>query len=85
MDGHEAIEELLAGYALRSLSREDAALTDSLLLDHLPSCAGCRDTLAIFQRIAGDLALAVPAVASPESLLLRLAHELGRDVEQPKR
>lgn len=85
MDGHEAIEGLLAGYVLRALSGEDAALTDSLLLDHLPSCAGCRDTLAILQRIAGDLALAVPAVAPPESLLLKLTHELWRDVEQPER
>lgn len=63
----------------------NATLTDAMLLDHLPACADCRDTLAILQRIAGDLALAVPAVAPPESLLLRLTHELGRDVEQPER
>jgi hypothetical protein len=81
-DGHEAIEELLAGYVLRALSDEDAALADGLLLDYLPSCTGCRDTLATFQRIAADLALAVPAVAPPESLLLKLTQELGPDAEQ---
>ena len=35
---HEAIEELLAGYVLRSLSGEDAARADHLLSDHVPQC-----------------------------------------------
>jgi len=76
---------LLAGYVLRALSEEDAALGDALILDHLPSCNGCRDTLTIFQRIAADLALAAPAVDPPESLLLKLTRELGRDAERRER
>ena len=35
---HEAIEELLVGYVLRSLSGEDAARADHLLSDHVPHC-----------------------------------------------
>jgi predicted anti-sigma-YlaC factor YlaD len=70
---------------IRALSDEDATLADVLILDHLPSCTGCRETLAIFQRIAADLALAAPAAAPPESLLLKLTRELGPDAERQER
>ena len=73
-DSHEWIEELLAGYVLRSLSGEDAVVADRLLSEHVPSCPMCRDTLAAFQGVAGELGL-VPAPVAPSDLLLRRMHE----------
>jgi len=43
-EDHERIDELLAGYVLLSLSGEDAAEADRILVDHVPSCATCRAT-----------------------------------------
>jgi hypothetical protein len=76
-EGHEAIEELLAGYVLRSLSGEDAARADQLLSDHVPTCAACRDTLAVFQGVTADLALGAGPMDPPETLLPRLRRDLG--------
>jgi anti-sigma-K factor RskA len=73
---HEAIDELLAGYVLRSLSGEDAAEADHLLSDHVPTCAACRDTLAAFQDLSADLALDATPLVPPETLLPRLHREL---------
>ena len=74
---HEAIEELLAGYVLRSLSGEDAAQADHLLSDHVPFCPACRDSLAVFQGVTADLALAAQPLDPPETLLPRLHRDLG--------
>jgi hypothetical protein len=74
---HEAIEELLAGYVLRSLSGEDAAQADHLLSDHVPFCPVCRDSLAVFQGVTADLALAAQPLDPPETLLPRLHRDLG--------
>lgn len=76
-DNHGTIEELLAGYVLRSLSGEDAARADHLLSDHVPSCLACRDSLAIYQVVTADLALAARPLDPPETLLPRLHRELG--------
>lgn len=76
-ESHEAIEELLAGYVLRSLSGEDASRADQLLSDHVPTCAACRDTLAVFQGVTADLALDAGPMEPPETLLPRLRRELG--------
>jgi hypothetical protein len=76
-DSHEAIEELLAGYVLRSLSGEDATRADHLLSDHVPSCRICRDSLAVFQGVTADLALAAQPLDPPETLLPRLHRDLG--------
>jgi hypothetical protein len=73
---HEQIEELLAGYVLRSLSGDDAAEADRLLSDHVPSCATCRDTLIAFQGLSADLALAAEPIAAPDTLLPRIHREL---------
>ena len=86
---HEAIDELLAGYVLRSLSGEDAAEADHLLSDHVPTCAACRDTLAAFQDLSADLALDAVPLAPPETLLPRLQRELeppaSREWRKPRR
>jgi anti-sigma-K factor RskA len=74
---HQAIDELLAGYALRSLSGPDAREAERLLTEHVPACATCRDTLAAFGAVAADLALAAPGVSPPDTLLPRLHRSLG--------
>lgn len=76
IEDHERIEELLAGYVLRSLSGEDATEADRLLSDHVPGCGSCRDTLTDFQALSADLALDTPPVAPPDTLLPRLHREL---------
>lgn len=73
---HEHVEELLAGYALRSLSGEDAAEADRVLSQHVPECARCRETLFAFSDTVADLGLAVDPVTPPETLLPRLRREL---------
>lgn len=79
MTDHEAIQELLAGYVLRSLSGEDAAEADRILSEHVPGCDECRATLDAFQSVAGDLALDAPVVEPPDTLRARLR----RDLEAP--
>jgi hypothetical protein len=78
---HEAIQELLAGYALRSLSGEDAAAAERALDEHVPACDDCRRSLDAFDAVAADLALATEPVAPPELLLARL----HRDMEPRRR
>lgn len=74
---HETIEELLAGYVLRSLSGEDAARADHLLSEHVPHCPACRDSLAVFQGVSADLALEAAPIRPPDTLLPRLHRDLG--------
>lgn len=71
-EDHERIDELLASYVLLSLSGDEAAEADRVLAEHVPGCPRCRQTLADFQAVAGDLALAAPAADPPETLLPRL-------------
>ena len=69
MIDHEAIDELLAGYVLRSLTGEDAEAADRLLTDHVPECTDCRATLDAFQGLTGDIALVAAPVPVPASLI----------------
>jgi hypothetical protein len=71
-EDHDRIQELLAGYVLLSLSGEDAVEADRLLSEHVPSCPLCRDQVAGFQAVAGDLATAVSPVQPPDLLLPRI-------------
>jgi hypothetical protein len=83
---HERIEELLAGYALRSLSGEDAVETDRLLAAHVPTCVTCRRTLLDLTATVADLAFAATPVEPPETLLPRLHRELEpRERRRPGR
>jgi hypothetical protein len=77
---HEAIDELLAGYVLGSLTGEDAREADRLLSEHVPGCAACRSTLSDFQSVMGELALSADALPPPEMLLPRLHREMGPPV-----
>lgn len=83
IDDHDHIDELLAGYVLRSLSGPDAAEADRLLSDHLPGCATCRATLDELQAVTADLGLAADPMAPPDTLLPRLHREL--EPQAPRR
>lgn len=69
---HRRVEELLAGYVLRSLSGEDAVEADRLLAAHVPICPICQPLLLELGQTAADLAFAATPVAPPETLLPRL-------------
>lgn len=73
---HETVEELMAGYALRALTGEDAREAERLLSEHVPGCLRCRRTLRAFSDTVADLALAADPVAPPEPLLPRLHRSL---------
>jgi hypothetical protein len=73
---HERIEELLAGYALLSLSGEEADEADRLLTDHVPSCVTCRRLLGSFQGLTGDLALAVDPIPVPELVSAQIRRQI---------
>jgi hypothetical protein len=73
---HDAIDELLAGYVLRSLTGRDAAEADRLLVDHVPDCSTCRQTLRSFQELTGELAVSVAPLQTPDLVLPRLHEEL---------
>lgn len=83
IDDHERIDELLAGYVLRSLTGADADEADRLLSDHVPSCDDCRRTLDDFQVVTADLGLAAEPVPPPETVLPRLHRDL--DPRAPRR
>ena len=76
MIDHEAIDELLAGYVLQSLTGEDAAAADRLLTDHVPDCTDCRATLDAFQGLTGDIALVAAPVPVPDTVLPKLHRSL---------
>jgi hypothetical protein len=77
-DTHEAVQEVLAGYALHSLGPGQAEEAEAVIASHLPYCADCREALEGFQRIAGDLALAADSHHPPRTLSAMLKRELGR-------
>lgn len=83
-EDHDRIEELLAGYVLRSLSGEDAIRADRLLTDHVPMCPACRRTLSELQELSGELALAAGTASPPDPLLRRIRRDID-GVPRPDR
>jgi hypothetical protein len=75
---HERIEELLAGHALHTLSEQDAAEADLILVDHVPTCPTCLRTVSDFQRVTGELALAADPVSPPDLVLGRIHRGIGQ-------
>ncbi len=84
-EDHDRIEELLAGYALLSLSGEDAVRADRLLAEHVPTCLRCRDAFAAFHGVAGELALATPPSSPPDLLLPRISRSIAEGPAKKKR
>jgi hypothetical protein len=84
-EDHVRIQELMAGYVLDGLSGEDAVEADRLLSEHVPSCPLCRDQLAGFQAVAGDLALAVSPAQPPDLLLPRIRRGVTETVRRRRR
>lgn len=80
---HDRIDELMAGYTLRSLTGEDATEADRLLSRHVPGCGRCRETLLAFSDTVADLALAADPIAPPDTLLPRLHRELEPRAGRP--
>jgi len=76
MIDHDAIDELLAGYVLGSLTGDDATEADRLLTGHVPGCSDCLATLDAFQGLTGDLATSVTPAAVPDTLLPQLHRSL---------
>ncbi len=76
MIDHDAVDALLAGYVLRSLTGEDAAEVDRLLADHVPGCTDCLATLDAFQGLTGEVALIAPPMPVPDTVLPRLHRSL---------
>ena len=50
-EDHERIEELLAGHAVGALDGADRAEADRLLVEHVPTCETCRETLQPFLEV----------------------------------
>jgi hypothetical protein len=84
-EDHVRIQELMAGYVLDGLSGEDAVEADRLLSEHVPSCPLCRDQMAGFQAVAGDLALAVSPAQPPDLLLPRIRRGVAETVRRRRR
>ncbi len=74
---HDRIDELLAGYVLQGLEGDDAREADRLLTEHVPDCPVCKATLADFQALTGDLALATDPIDPPEMLWPRIRRSMG--------
>jgi hypothetical protein len=84
-EDHVRIQELMAGYVLDGLSGEDVVEADRLLSEHVPSCPLCRDQMAGFQAVAGDLALAVSPAQPPDLLLPRIRRGVAETVRRRRR
>ncbi len=74
---HDRIEELLAGYVLQGLEGDDAREADRLLTEHVPDCAVCKETLADFQALTGDLALAADPIDPSDLLWPQIRRSMG--------
>jgi Anti-sigma-K factor rskA len=75
---HDRVEALLAARAVEGLDPEEAALAERALIEHVPDCARCRETLDAYRTVAGDLALLAAPVIPPDALEARLRRSIGR-------
>jgi anti-sigma-K factor RskA len=72
MIDHQAIRDLLPGYALDCLETEE----EKTVREHLASCESCRETLASFRDVSDRLSLAVPMAEPPKSLEGRIMRRI---------
>ncbi len=73
--------DLLPAYALGCLGPEEEAQVNR----HLAFCSTCRIELTGYERLTGDLALAIPEVAPPAHLKRRLTTAIQPAASQPVR
>jgi anti-sigma-K factor RskA len=69
---HETIVELIPAYALGALDPEEAGA----VRQHLATCSGCQDELAVYAAVADSLVLAAPDASPSPSLKDRLMAEV---------
>jgi hypothetical protein len=74
-EDHEAIQELLAGHILHALDEDEAREAESLLANHVPTCAECMAAFEQLSAVAGELALAAGSRRPPHLLGLRIRRE----------
>jgi predicted anti-sigma-YlaC factor YlaD len=76
---HRELEEAVAAYALGALDDAERVETERALVEHLPGCASCREMLADFREVAGDLALVAPARALPDEIGERIMAQASEE------
>jgi anti-sigma-K factor RskA len=64
MMDHESIEDLIPAYALGAADSDE----DRAVEAHVRACATCRDLLAEYRDLSGDLLFAAPPMAAPAGL-----------------
>jgi len=81
MPTEHQINELLPAYALGTLDNTEL----ERVVAHLANCASCREELAGYEALVGELATALPMVAPPLPLKDRLMQEVvGETAVSPK-
>src|ERR1041384_3766869 len=72
MSAHPHVEELIAAYAIGALEDDERRSAGAELLDHLATCAPCRDLYRELRDVTTDLGLAVDPVPVPAELTQRV-------------
>ncbi len=72
MSDHDAIRELLPGYALGCLEAEE----ERAVREHLAGCQACRQRLESFRDVSDRLSLAVPMAEPPKRLEGRIMRRI---------
>jgi anti-sigma-K factor RskA len=80
MSDHQAIRELLPGYALGCLDAEETKSVQA----HLASCAACSETLASFVEVSDRLSLSIPLAEPPQALEGRIMHRIGQTLARQR-
>jgi len=70
------VTELLPGYALDCLETEEAVT----VARHLAGCAQCREELAVYRTVTGQLTMAVPEVAPPAHLKTKILRAIQPEI-----
>jgi anti-sigma-K factor RskA len=73
MMDHESIEDLIPAYALGAADPDE----DRAVEAHVRACATCRDLLAEYRDLSGDLLFAAPPMAAPAGLTERMRKRLA--------
>jgi anti-sigma-K factor RskA len=72
MMDHESIEGLIPAYALGAADPDESRAVEA----HLRACVTCRDLLAEYRDLSGDLLFAAPPIAAPAGLTERMRERL---------